>query len=50
MKNIKEKLVVSVFGYKIILMTQDDQDDDSAEGTCRIDSSDEENQHTDEGD
>merc|ERR1719282_858081 len=40
--NIKEKLVVSVFGYKIILMNY------SAEWTCRIDSREEENQHTDE--
>ena len=42
--NIKEKLAVSVFGYKIILMNY------SAEWTCRIDSREEENQHTDEGD
>jgi len=39
-KNIKEKLVVSVFGYEINLMNY--------EWTCRIDSSDEENQGTDE--
>ena len=41
MKNIKEKLVVTVFGYKINLMNY--------EWTCRIDSREEENQHTDEG-